>query len=83
MGLNHCVQSCTTHSVRVSGSTYVTDVRAMSLFRALRERNEGQIEVSERALALTEMLVHMNPANYTVWQCRAHVLIQMLSLIHI
>lgn len=49
----------------------------MSLFRALREKNEGQMEVSERALALTDMLVHMNPANYTVWQCRAHVLIQM------
>mgnify|MGYP007054284479 CR=1 FL=1 len=39
----------------------------MSLFRALREKNEGQMEVSERALALTDMLVHMNPANYTVW----------------
>ena len=77
MDLNHYVPSCTTHSVRVPTMTYVTDVRAMSLFRALREKNEGQMEVSERALALTDMLVHMNPANYTVWQCRAHVLIQM------
>lgn len=54
----------------------------MGLFRSMREKNDGKIEVSERALALTDILVQMNPANYTVWQCRAHVLIQMATTGH-
>lgn len=43
---------------------------AMSYLRALMAENE----VSERALALTEDLISMNPAHYTVWIYRMRVL---------
>lgn len=59
--------------------TYTSDAKAISLYRALMSKDKGSMEVSDRALALTELLVHMNPANYTVWQSRAQVLIRMAS----
>ncbi|KAK5096620.1 CAAX geranylgeranyltransferase alpha subunit [Lithohypha guttulata] len=43
---------------------------AMSFLRALMAENE----VSERALALTEDLISMNPAHYTVWIYRMRIL---------
>lgn len=43
---------------------------AMSYLRAVMAKNE----VSERALALTEDLIGMNPAHYTVWIYRMSVL---------
>lgn len=43
---------------------------AMSYLRALMAKDE----VSERALALTEDLISMNPAHYTVWIYRMRVL---------
>jgi protein farnesyltransferase/geranylgeranyltransferase type-1 subunit alpha len=36
---------------------------AMSYLRAVMAKNE----MSERALALTEHIIDMNPAHYTVW----------------
>ena len=59
--------------------THTSDSKAMSFYRALMSKDKGSMEVSDRALALTELLVHMNPANYTVWQSRAQVLIRMAS----
>ncbi|WFD34490.1 galactose-6-sulfurylase [Malassezia cuniculi] len=50
---------------------------AMDLFRALRAR--PQVEASERVLALTEHLVHINPANYSVWNFRMQALTLMDS----
>ena len=47
----------------------------MDLFRALKQMHPNGVEASERALALTEHLIYLNPANYSVWQ--------YLSLIHI
>ncbi|KAK0542262.1 CAAX geranylgeranyltransferase alpha subunit [Tilletia horrida] len=44
---------------------------AMDLLRALRSSQEH----SARALTLTEHLVRLNPSNFTVWDYRAHVLI--------
>ncbi|WFD31689.1 galactose-6-sulfurylase [Malassezia sp. CBS 17886] len=41
--------------------------------------NGDSAEPSERALVLTEFLVHANPANYSVWQYRARVLIEMAA----
>ena len=43
---------------------------AMSYLRAVMARNE----YSERALALTEDIIGMNPAHYTVWLYRATIL---------
>ena len=43
---------------------------AMSYLRALMAENE----VSDRALALTEDLISMNPAHYTVWIYRMRIL---------
>lgn len=43
---------------------------AMSYLRAVMAKNE----MSERVLALTEHIISMNPAHYTVWLYRAKVL---------
>lgn len=51
--------------------------RAMDLFRALKQSRDGGVEVSDRALALTEHLARINPANYSVWNYRSQVLIEM------
>lgn len=45
-------------------------VEAMSYLRAVMADNE----ISERALALTEDLIGMNPAHYTVWIYRMRIL---------
>lgn len=49
----------------------------MDLFRALKRTHGGEVELSERALALTEHLVRINPAIYTVWNYRSAVLVKM------
>ncbi|WVO23079.1 uncharacterized protein IAS62_004424 [Cryptococcus decagattii] len=46
---------------------------AMDYFRAIAAMEEK----SERALELTETIVRMNPAHYTVWQYRFSLLISM------
>lgn len=52
----------------------------MDLFRALKQKHGGDtVEASDRALALTQHLVQLNPANYSVWQYRARVLGQMAA----
>ena len=43
---------------------------AMSYLRAVMTRNE----YSERALSLTEDIIGMNPAHYTVWLYRAKII---------
>lgn len=78
MGQSHYVPFSTTRIVRVC-VTNLSDRRVMGLFRALRAKYNGEVEVSERSLALTFYLVHLNPANYTIWQYRAQVLIQMAT----
>lgn len=45
---------------------------AMDLLRTL----QPQREFSDRALALTTHLVHLNPSSYTVWAYRADVLLE-------
>lgn len=49
----------------------------MDLFRGLKRKYPNGVEASERALALTEHLVYLNPANYSVWQYRAQVLMDL------
>ncbi|CAG8571318.1 8781_t:CDS:2, partial [Ambispora leptoticha] len=44
--------------------------RAMDLFRAITR----QKELSERALKLTETIIELNPAHYTVWNYRQQIL---------
>ena len=51
----------------------------MDLFRALKQMHPNGVEASERALALTEHLIYLNPANYSVWQYRAQVLLEMAT----
>lgn len=51
----------------------------MDLFRALKQMRPNGVEASERALALTEHLIYLNPANYSVWQYRAQVLLEMAA----
>ncbi|TID27370.1 protein prenylyltransferase [Venturia nashicola] len=46
---------------------------AMSYLRAVMAKNE----MSERVLALTEDIIGMNPAHYTVWLYRARVLFHL------
>ncbi|PKI84199.1 Ram2p [Malassezia vespertilionis] len=53
--------------------------QAMGLFRALKSASNDGVEVSERALALTEHLIDLNPANYSIWQYRASILMQMAA----
>ena len=53
------------------------DSQAMDLFRALKQMHPGRVEASERALQLTAHLVYLNPANYSVWQYRAEVLMEL------
>ncbi|WFD40400.1 galactose-6-sulfurylase [Malassezia japonica] len=53
--------------------------KAMDLFRALKQMRPNGVEASERALALTEHLIYLNPANYSVWQYRAQVLLEMAA----
>lgn len=48
---------------------------AMSYLRAVMAANE----LSERALSLTEHLIEMNPAHYTVWLYRAKLLFALNS----
>lgn len=48
---------------------------AMSYLRAIMAENE----VSERALAMTEDLISMNPAHYTVWIYRMQILKSLWS----
>lgn len=47
----------------VDWSKYLSDKEAMDYFRAIAAMEEK----SERALELTETIVRMNPAHYTVW----------------
>lgn len=49
----------------------------MDILRALRARS--QVEASDRVFALTEHLIKMNPANYSVWNYRMQALIFMGS----
>ncbi|WFC96166.1 galactose-6-sulfurylase [Malassezia brasiliensis] len=49
----------------------------MDLFRALKQMYPGHVEASDRALQLTAHLVCLNPANYSIWQYRAEVLLQL------
>jgi len=50
--------------------TYTEDYsEAMSYLRAVMAKNE----MSERVLGLTDDIIHMNPAHYTVWLYRARV----------
>lgn len=56
------------------------DSKAMDLFRALKQMHPGGVEASERALHLTEHLVHLNPANYSIWQYRAQVLMALCAV---
>ncbi|CAG8441131.1 1582_t:CDS:2 [Ambispora gerdemannii] len=44
--------------------------RAMDLFRAITRKKE----LSERALKLTETIIELNPAHYTVWNYRQQIL---------
>ncbi|KAI4217700.1 MAG: hypothetical protein LQ351_000296 [Letrouitia transgressa] len=46
---------------------------AMSYFRAITAKDEK----SERALDLTEEIISMNPAHYTVWLYRASILFEL------
>lgn len=55
----------------------LTDSQAMDILRALRARPE--VEASERVLSLTENLVRMNPANYSVWNYRMQALALMAN----
>lgn len=57
-------------------NAFITDANAMALFRALSAKSKT-VEISERALALTAHLIELNPANYSVWQYRAQVLVAM------
>lgn len=52
----------------------------MDLFRGLKQQHPDGAEVSERALALTRHLVELNPANYSVWQYRAQVLVGLAAV---
>lgn len=61
----------------VGGTLLTLDSKAMDLFRALNKLHGGEIEASERSLILTKYLVQINPANYTIWQYRASVLIKI------
>lgn len=45
----------------------------MDFFRAISASEEK----SERALELTETIIRMNPAHYTVWQYRINVLLAL------
>ncbi|KAN0064800.1 CAAX geranylgeranyltransferase alpha subunit [Thecaphora frezii] len=53
---------------------------AMHLYRSLvagtTATAPAQLELSPRALALTEHLVRINPSHYSVWQYRAKILIE-------
>lgn len=49
----------------------------MDILRALRARS--QVEASDRVFALTENLIKMNPANYSVWNYRMQALMLMDS----
>ncbi|PWN54443.1 protein prenylyltransferase [Violaceomyces palustris] len=56
--------------------------RAMDLYRSLVSAHSDSqpgpskgLELSPRALALTEHLVRLNPSNYSIWQYRAKILI--------
>ncbi|WFC99633.1 galactose-6-sulfurylase [Malassezia yamatoensis] len=49
----------------------------MDLFRGLKQLHPSGVEASERALSLTQLLVNLNPANYSIWQYRAQVLIEL------
>ena len=42
------------------------DVEAMDIFRAVLARNEK----SQRALRLTEAVIHLSPSHYTAWTFR-------------
>lgn len=45
----------------------------MDFFRAVSASGEK----SERALELTETIIRMNPAHYTVWQYRMAILLEL------
>lgn len=64
---------------RTVGGSAHPDTKAMDLFRALKQMHPNGVEASERALALTEHLIYLNPANYSVWQYRAQVLLEMAA----
>lgn len=64
---------------RTVGGSAHPDTKAMDLFRALKQMRPNGVEASERALALTEHLIYLNPANYSVWQYRAQVLLEMAA----
>ncbi|OCL15318.1 farnesyltransferas-like protein [Glonium stellatum] len=51
---------------------------AMSYLRAIMAKNE----MSERALDLTEHIISMNPAHYTVWLYRAKALFAINASLH-
>lgn len=72
MGLILSSPSCILKNVRVLAghysrssrlTQYLLDRDAMDYFRAIAAKEEK----SERALELTEIIVRMNPAHYTVW----------------
>ncbi|KAH7062507.1 hypothetical protein B0J12DRAFT_645620 [Macrophomina phaseolina] len=46
---------------------------AMSYLRAVMAKNE----MSDRALSLTEDIIHFNPAHYTVWLYRAKIILTL------
>jgi len=46
---------------------------AMDCFRAIVKKNE----LSQRALEITEFIVHYNPAHYYVWKYRQDILLQL------
>ncbi|KAL9095662.1 MAG: hypothetical protein Q9165_002094 [Trypethelium subeluteriae] len=51
---------------------------AMGYLRAVMARNE----MSSRALALTEDIIDMNPAHYTIWLYRAEILFAIKADLH-